>query len=97
LLASALERMGTAPRFSVEVCAAASASPVRVLDVLARAGELAGTSAAVELLAVEPSAARYRVSATCASPRGRSALLVASLEALTDAGLVPGRESDERK
>ncbi len=95
LLASALERMGSTPRFSVEVCAAASASPVRVLDVLARAGELAGTGAAVELLAVEPSAARYRVSATCASARGRSALLVAALEALTDAGLGPGRAEND--
>jgi small-conductance mechanosensitive channel len=98
LLASALERMGMSPRFSVEVCAAAHASPLRVLDVLARAGELAGTSATVELLAVETTAARYRVTATCASPRGRSALLVASLEALTDAGLGPtSAESGSRK
>jgi hypothetical protein len=36
------------------------------------------------------------VSATCSSGSGRSALLVASLEALTDAGLRPVHSETER-
>jgi small-conductance mechanosensitive channel len=87
LLGSALERLGSTPRFSVELLVTIAAGPLRVLDVLRRAGELAGKDAAAELVAVEAAGTRYRVSATCSSASGRSELLVACLEALTDAGL----------
>jgi hypothetical protein len=71
----------------VELLVTIAAGPLRVLDVLRRAGELAGKDAAAELVAVEAAGTRYRVSATCSSASGRSELLVACLEALTDAGL----------
>jgi small-conductance mechanosensitive channel len=94
LLGSALERLGSTPRFSVELLVTIAAGPLRVLDVLRRAGELAGKDAAAELIAVEAGGTRYRVSATCSSASGRSELLVACLEALTDAGLGAARGPD---
>jgi small-conductance mechanosensitive channel len=94
LLGSALERLGSAPRFSVELLVTIDAGPLRVLDVLRRAGDLAGKDAAAELVAVEAGGTRYRVSATCSSPSGRSELLVACLEALTDAGRRAARGPD---
>jgi len=90
LFASPLERLGNAPRFSVEVLVPAHAPPARVLDVLTRAGELTGRNAAAELIGVEPAGARYRVTATCSSLHGRSPLFVSVLEALADAGLGVG-------
>jgi small-conductance mechanosensitive channel len=93
LFASALERLGNAPRFSVEVLVPAHAAPARVLDVLTRAGELTGRNAGAELIAVEPAGARYRVTATCSSLNGRSPLFVNVLEALADAGLGVGGSS----
>jgi len=96
LFGSALERLGSAPRFAVEVLVGGDAPPVRVLDVLARAGELAGTDATAELLAVEAAGTRYRVAATCSSGGGRSALLVACLEGLSDAGLRATQSEEAR-
>jgi small-conductance mechanosensitive channel len=96
LFGSALERLGSAPRFAVEVLVGGDAPPVRVLDVLARAGELAGTDAAAELVAVEAAGTRYRVTATCSSGSGRSALLVACLEGLGDAGLRATQSEEAR-
>ncbi|MEO8183264.1 MAG: mechanosensitive ion channel domain-containing protein [Deltaproteobacteria bacterium] len=96
LFGSALERLGLSPRFAVEVLVAGDAPPLLALDALARAGELVGKDAAAELLAVEAGAARYRVSATCGNASGRSALLVACLEALTDAGLRAVHSRDTR-
>jgi small-conductance mechanosensitive channel len=93
---SALERLGSAPRFAVEVLVAAEAAPLRVLDVLASAGGLAGKDAAAELLAVEGAGTRYRVTATCSSASGRSALLVACLESLIDAGFQATQPADSR-
>lgn len=87
LFGSALERLGLSPRLAVEVLVTGDAAPLRALDALARAGELVGKDAGAELLAVEAAGSRYRVTATCANVSGRSALLVACLESLTDAGL----------
>jgi small-conductance mechanosensitive channel len=96
LFGSALERLGSSPRFSVELLVSADAAPLRVLDVLKGAASLAGTEPRVELIAVEASGTRYRVSATTSSGAGRSALLVACLEALTDAGLRAAPPDSER-
>jgi small-conductance mechanosensitive channel len=96
LFGSALERLGTSPRFAVEVLVTGDAHPLRALDALAHAGALVGKDAAAELLAVEAAGARYRVTATCGNASGRSALLVACLEALTDAGLRALHSEDMR-
>jgi small-conductance mechanosensitive channel len=96
LFGSAIERLGASPRFSVEVLVNGDAPPLRALDALARAAQLTGKDAAAELLAVEAAGARYRVTATCANADGRSALLVACLEALTDAGLRGGPARSSR-
>lgn len=87
LLASPLERLGNAPRFSLEVLVSAHAAPSRVLEVLARAGDATGRNARAELIGVEPAGVRYRVTATCNSLSGRSPLFVALMEALTEAGI----------
>ena len=87
LFASSLERLGNAPRFSLEVLVPAYAAPARVLEVLTRAGGLTGRDAGAELIGLEPAGARYRVTATCSSLSGRSPLFVGILEALTEAGI----------
>jgi len=96
LFGSALERLGLSPRFAVEVLVTGDAPPLLALDALVRAGQLVGKDSAAELLAVEAGAARYRVTATCGNASGRSALLVACLEALTDAGLRAVHSRDAR-
>lgn len=82
LLVSALERLGPAPRVSVELVAARALSPARALELLVAAGASCGKDASAELVAVELGHVRYRVTATLASLAERSALLRAALEAL---------------
>jgi len=90
LLWSALERLGAAPRLSVEVLVASGVAPIRVLEVLGAAGERIGQNSNVELVSVEPVGTRYRVTATLPTLAGRSPLLMGVVEALTDAGIGVG-------
>ncbi len=90
LLWSALERLGQAPRLSVEVTVAPGTVPVRVLEVLSAAGERVGQNASTEIVSVEPSGTRYRVTATLPTLSGRSPLLQGVIEALGDAGIRVG-------
>jgi small-conductance mechanosensitive channel len=91
LLAHSIERMGPAPRLSVEVVVPADVPPARVLELLTAAGERTGRDASAELVSVEPAGARYRVTATCSSLSGRSPLLQGVVEALATTGVSVGR------
>jgi small-conductance mechanosensitive channel len=90
LLWSALERLGQAPRLSVEVTVAPGTVPLRVLEVLSAAGERIGKNPSTEIVSVEPAGTRYRVTATLPTLSGRSPLLAGIIEALGDAGIRVG-------
>lgn len=87
LLWSALDRLGPAPRLSVEVLVPMGSAPARVLEVLAAAAGARGRDVSVELVSIEAAFIRYRVNATLSSLEGRSPLLQTVVEALADAGL----------
>jgi small-conductance mechanosensitive channel len=91
LLAHSIERMGPAPRLSVEVVVPTDVAPARVLELLTAAGERTGRDASAELVSVEPVGARYRVTATCSSLSGRSPLLQGVVEALAATGVSVGQ------
>ncbi|HVZ36621.1 MAG TPA: mechanosensitive ion channel family protein [Polyangiaceae bacterium] len=90
LWASAIERLGRAPRLSVEIIVAPHAAPARVLEVLTRGGERSGRDAGAEVLGADGRGTRYRVSATCPSLQARSPLLIGVLDALAEAGIPLG-------
>jgi small-conductance mechanosensitive channel len=82
LFTTPLERLGAAPRVSVELGAAREIPAVRVLEALVAAGNLAGADALAELVDVGERQVRYRLTATLATLGARSALLRGALEAL---------------
>jgi small-conductance mechanosensitive channel len=90
LLSNTLERLGLAPRLSVEVVVSGEAAPLHVLQILGAAGARTGRDAAAELVSVESGGARYRLTATLSSLSGRSPLLQAVVEALAEAGISVG-------
>jgi hypothetical protein len=90
LLWRALEHLGTAPRLSVDVIVASGHPPARVLALLTTAGDRIGRSSTAEIISVEPSTARYRITTTLPSLAERSPLLQSAVEALSEAGMGSG-------
>jgi small-conductance mechanosensitive channel len=95
LLVSPLERLGAAPRVSVELYAPRELPAVEVLAALTAIGNTRGNAALAEILEAGPGAVRYRLTATLASISDRSALLGAALEAVNagSAGIHSGAAS----
>jgi hypothetical protein len=89
LLTSPLERLGASPRVSVELSLPRAIAPARVLDALAAPGAGAAheTERVVEIVAVDATGIRYRITATLDTLAERSLLLRGALDALDAAGL----------
>jgi hypothetical protein len=89
LLTSPLERLGASPRVSVELSLPRAIAPARVLDALAAPGAGAAheTERVVEIVAVDATGIRYRITTTLDTLAERSLLLRGALDALDAAGL----------
>ena len=87
LLLQPLERLGVAPRVSVELSVGREHEASTVLVVLRDAARSVGKDAAAEIADVDPGHVRYRLTATLSTLDDRSALLAAALGALSAAGM----------
>ncbi|HET9957692.1 MAG TPA: mechanosensitive ion channel domain-containing protein [Polyangiaceae bacterium] len=91
LLWRPIRGLGLQPRISVEICVAAGILPSRVSAVLERAALCVGSEPIIEIGQVTADGILYRVTVTCAALEGRSKLLSALLEALSEDALPLGR------
>jgi small-conductance mechanosensitive channel len=92
LLTHPLERLGAAPRSSLEIAVRREHEAPAVLGVLREATARLGQEAAVEIADVDLAHVRYRITATLSRPEQRSELLAAALGALYAAGM-DGRDA----
>ena len=91
LFSRSLRGLGLRPRLSVEIVAAADASPSQVFPLLDQSAGRVGRDVTVELLSADVDGVVYRVSAACDSLDARSLLTASLLEGLSRAGVSLGR------
>lgn len=87
LLACAIEQMGPSPRLSVDLVVPSDIAPARVLELLTASADRVARDARAELVSMDPTGLRYRITATLVTPSGRSSLLQGLIEGLGDAGI----------